>query len=712
MRVLTITEENRAILEAPIRGKLGSSTVISPLAHVSRKTSLLQLSPPRTYNHSDLERTVDKLEATYISMNQISESLEAIVHGTQCAVMSANRLLHRKIAHVYQDLSKAGIQIQQLKSSIGHFKELRKSVKAAASSGNVRTSKFEDLESQWDGLHKRNSAVVEVFFDCVSRFSSHDPGPSIDELQVNFFGSPEYRFESLSSFYPEQYVSEGSITKELFAIAILQSTDSPQTIRYFLEYAETARRWQKVVVFAAFYGELQQTDALRVASSDDLAWSGHRALPSAVHCLLRTLLPFIKFYSSITRISLDLRVGESGQIMAESEKIEVVEDESEVSKSDEVEFLQYMNSIYCKQYVESDVVTYSRHTTNSYKVYVDSEACIESKVVFANGKKQGTNAFLDYLDEIKHYISLRHCANVSEFKGVVLDDTRRHLRSYLKELPMFTSLETLLALANSRSKTIPLLIREFWARQLVQAVVEIHSQGLILGAFDPNSVAIRTDGTAIFQRFRRSGKYIRNHIGLAPPEFRHLYRDSYSSPAIRDELNSQTDIFQLGLVLWQVMEHIPKNIGHSCVRYACTHWPRRTCMASHANPVELPACNDETAAYLCEIIRDCRLPHPQSRISASELAYILSTTPQPDITPAEIQEALMPYLDLETELVDNIYCDECGEITTEIHFHCNICLNNDYDICQACFEKGRHCLVPEHRLIKRARGKNDLYEIS
>ena len=712
MRVLTITEENRAISEAPTRGNLDSSTVIFPLAHISRETPLLQLSPPRTCNHSDLERTVDQLEAAYMSMNQISESLEAIVHGTQYAVMSADRLLHRKVAHVYQDLGKAGIQIQQLKSSIGQFKELRKSVKSVASSGNVRTSKFEDLESRWDGLHKSNSAVVEVFFDCVSRFSSHVPGPSIDELQVNFFESPEYRFESLPSFYPEQYVSEGSISKELFAIAMLQSTDSPQTIRYFLDYAETARRWQRVVVFATFYGERQQTDALRVTSSDDRLWGGLKALPPAVHSLLRTLLPSIEFYSSITRISLDLKVGESGQIMAESERIEVVEDESEVSKPDEMEFLQYMNTICCKQYVESDVVTYSRNNSNSYKVYVDSEACIETKVVFASGKKQGTNAFQDYLAEIKHCISLRRCANVSEFRGVVLDDSRRHLRSYLKELPMFTSLEVLLGLANSRSKTIPLLIRELWARQLVQAVVEIHSQGLILGAFNLHGVAIRADGTAIFHRFRCSEKYMVDRNGWAPPEFRHTYRGSYSSPAIRDELNSQTDIFQLGLVLWQVMEHIPKNIGHYCVRYACTHWPRSTCNAPHANPVELPVCNDETPAYLCEIIRDCRLPHLQSRISASELAYILSTTPQPDLTPAEIQEALMPYLNLGSELISIIYCNECGEVVTGTHFHCNICSNNYYDICQACLEKGCHCLVPEHRLIKRARGKNDLYEIS
>ena len=712
MRVLTLTEENRAILEAPTRENLDASTMISPSAHVSRETPLLQLSSPRIWDTSDLEKTVGGLEATYLSMNQISESLEAIVHGTQYAVISTNRVLQRKIAQVYQDLSKAGVQIQQLKSSIGQFKEIRKSITAAASSGNIRTSKFEDLESQWDGLYENNLAVVEVFFDCVSRFSSQDSGASIDKLQINFFGSPEYRFESLPSFYPEQYVSEGSISNEVFAVAMLPSTDNQQTLRYFLDYAETARRWQRVVIFAALYGERQQIDTLRVSSSADHLWGSPKALPSAIHNLLRILLPFIEFYSSITRISVDLKVGESGQIMAESERIEVIEEESEISKSDEMEFLQYINNIYCKRYVESDVVPYSRINSVSYKVYVDSEACVEKKVLFASGNKQGNNAFLDYLDEIKHYISLRRCAKISEFRGDVLDDTRHHLRSYLKELPMFISVEFLLGLANSRSKTIPLLIRELWARHLVQALNEIHSQGLVLGVFDPDSVGIRADGTAIFHRLAPSEKYLQDEEGRAPPELRNRFRDDHPGSAIREKLNFHTDIFQLGLVLWQLTEHIPRHGGHLCAKSACTHWPRRTCVAPHAIPVELPACSDNTPAYLCDIIRDCRLPDPQSRVSTTELAYILSATPQPDITPAEIQEALIPYISSDIDFYSTVYCDYCLELTTEIHFHCNICSNNNYDICQACFEKGRRCLIPEHRLIKRARGKKDFIDMS
>lgn len=580
------------------------------------------------------------------------------------------------------------------------------------SSSNSGTLKFEDLDSMQKGLDECDSPVIEVFFDCVSRFSSHESGRSIDELEVNFFGSPEYRFESLPSFYPEQYVSGGSINQEVFAVAMLPSANSQQTFRYFLNYAETARRWQRVVVSATFHGDRQQTDTLRVAPSDDHVWAAPKTLPSSIHRLLRTLLPFIKFYSSITQISLDLEVRESDQIRAYSPRIEVIEEESEASKSDEREFLQYIDSVCCQRYVESDIVTYSRIDSTSYKVYVGSQACIENKVVFTSGRKQSDNAFRDYLDEIKHLISLRRCENVTKFRGIVLDDTRRHLRSYLQELPMVTSGEFLLGLASSRSETLPWLIRELWARQLIQAIIGIHSQALIAGIFDLISVGIRADGKAVFRRLQRSEKYLPDSYGRVPLELRNRNQKNHSGSIVRDNLNFQTDIFQLGLVLWLLVEHAPKGVNLFCKKSACTHLPHRTCVATHANPVELPKCHDNVPAYLCDIIRGCRRPDPRSRISTSELAHVLRSTPQPDVTLAEVQQALRPYVGSDSDFDHTVYCDECGKVTTDLHFHCNLCKSGDYDICQACFLKGHRCLVPEHRLVKRARNRYDFIDIS
>ena len=710
MRVLTLAEKNRVVSDARIRNS-DSSTTISPLTHVAHGTPALQLRNPGGCNHSDLDKTVDDMDAAYISMSRISESLRAIVQSTQYAITTADRSLQQKIAQVYQDLSKAGIQLQQLKSSTARFKASRKRTTAAASDSDTTSSKFEHLGSGRYSLDKSQSAIIEVFFDCVSRFSSEDSVPSMDEPQKNFFESPEYRFELLPSFYPEQYVSEGSISQEVIPVAIWPSMDSPRTLRYFLNYAETARRWQRIVVVAAFHGERQQTDSFQVASYSDNLWGTAHVLPSTFHTLLRTLLPFIEFFSSVTQISLDMNVGESGQIMADSPRVEVIEDESETSKSDERDFLQYIDSVCCKKYVESDVITYSRINSTQYRVYVDSQAYCESKVAFASGRKQSKNALLDYLNEIKHMISLRGCANVSGCMGVVLDDTRSHLRGYLKELPMLACVESLLALAKSRSMTIPQSIRELWARQLIQAIVEIHSQTLIAGVFHLSSVGVKADGTAVLHRVQRSEKYVADRSGLAPPELRTRYRKDDSGSAVRGNLNFQTDIFQLGMVLWQLMEHVPNLVGHFCAKSGCPHLPRTTCMATHANPVELPECGNHVPTYLCDIIRDCRLPDPSSRVSTSDLADVLCSTPQPDNTSAEIKQALMPYISLSIDFDGTAYCDVCADVTTGIYFFCGICGSGDFMICPACFEKGHRCLVLGHRLVKRARGKFDYIEI-
>ena len=45
------------------------------------------------------------------------------------------------------------------------------------------------------------------------------------------------------------------------------------------------------------------------------------------------------------------------------------------------------------------------------------------------------------------------------------------------------------------------------------------------------------------------------------------------------------------------------------------------------------------------------------------------------------------------------YCDKCSDSTTEIFWHCIICDDNNYDICQVCKDKGEKCNGP-HDLVK------------
>ena len=49
----------------------------------------------------------------------------------------------------------------------------------------------------------------------------------------------------------------------------------------------------------------------------------------------------------------------------------------------------------------------------------------------------------------------------------------------------------------------------------------------------------------------------------------------------------------------------------------------------------------------------------------------------------------------------SVNCDECDALTTDVHFHCNICNVADFDLCHSCVAQGIHCFEPEHHLAKR-----------
>ena len=50
-----------------------------------------------------------------------------------------------------------------------------------------------------------------------------------------------------------------------------------------------------------------------------------------------------------------------------------------------------------------------------------------------------------------------------------------------------------------------------------------------------------------------------------------------------------------------------------------------------------------------------------------------------------------------------LYCDSCdGTITTlNTFYHCSICRDDDFDLCEACFGNGKTCFDKAHRLVKR-----------
>lgn len=50
----------------------------------------------------------------------------------------------------------------------------------------------------------------------------------------------------------------------------------------------------------------------------------------------------------------------------------------------------------------------------------------------------------------------------------------------------------------------------------------------------------------------------------------------------------------------------------------------------------------------------------------------------------------------------SVYCNECDIAMNNIHFHCSLCEDGDYDLCQSCVANGKLCRGEGHWLIKRS----------
>lgn len=48
-----------------------------------------------------------------------------------------------------------------------------------------------------------------------------------------------------------------------------------------------------------------------------------------------------------------------------------------------------------------------------------------------------------------------------------------------------------------------------------------------------------------------------------------------------------------------------------------------------------------------------------------------------------------------------VCCNSCDQPMADVHYHCSICDNGDYDLCESCVQSGKLCSGDGHWLIKR-----------
>lgn len=275
---------------------------------------------------------------------------------------------------------------------------------------------------------------------------------------------------------------------------------------------------------------------------------------------------------------------------------------------------------------------------------------------------------------------------------------------FLTEAPSDNVFSSIGKLDKSAQPLISWERREKWCKQLVEAVSAVHRQGKVVGSLDrplKNGAGIDSDDNLIlWKNFWTVFPFEGRDIDLAtlPPE----YHRQLPSIGSRVPVVPETDLFQLGLALWQVAANVRLSPGY-CLD-SC-----RTSLSSHTFPVRLPSIGPPVPQYLEQIIGICLSEDPTKRKRAVELLELIPATgakgcearsAQAFTATAENSLRCLTRLSDSLALFPHWWCDLCGKRITSHRYHCRRCAFGDFDLCTNCFTQGRHCSDHSHYLME------------
>jgi hypothetical protein len=178
------------------------------------------------------------------------------------------------------------------------------------------------------------------------------------------------------------------------------------------------------------------------------------------------------------------------------------------------------------------------------------------------------------IDEDLYVLRALHCLEgrpgATPFVSIILDDDNRIINGFLFELPAKGRIFEVIVRAENSGKPVALERREKWCRQIVQGVAEVHAKGFVIGLLGgalKYRVGINGDDNAVlYEFFERIFLYDKATIALLPPEYDRSTLAKGSIAAL-----PQTDIYQLGLVLWRIVANKSSQyISEFCERAGCT----------------------------------------------------------------------------------------------------------------------------------------------
>ncbi|KAL9109592.1 MAG: hypothetical protein Q9227_005772 [Pyrenula ochraceoflavens] len=451
---------------------------------------------------------------------QSLHAITSLVEQTRHAVALQDPSLRDHLARIYREMGENRLQIKRLTQVLGAWRIDWRRRRRKSQAGHISSEDIE-FNASCKTRDYAESCASDIFFDCISRFSDNDSNASMDRLQAKFSGTPDYVLETSSNFFPEVYTTNGiSIGAiDVIAMSCLSFESEGRVCKFFCLYTESPRNCQRVTIYATMLSScLQPTFSDCEVPSGSLF--GRRSISSNLQHQLGEILKANKLFQTVTKLSLTLTEAVSGQLAIHTADDVLTEDTEEAEKIDEKQLLRDIDDMGYPTFVQREVVVLSRNAACAYMVRVRSQTYSEHKLPFAGANLPGSNSIEGFLNDLKRLYALKDCENVLRFVGVVLDDTRKHLKSYLNEMPV-ASLGRVFIKSETHNQYIPWPVREIWAKQIITAVKDIHANGVAIDALgNLNGIGLRPDGSAVLS-CTSIGKQRLNSAGHIPPENRY-----------------------------------------------------------------------------------------------------------------------------------------------------------------------------------------------
>ncbi|KAI1357284.1 hypothetical protein F5Y08DRAFT_179956 [Xylaria arbuscula] len=356
-------------------------------------------------------------------------------------------------------------------------------------------------------------------------------------------------------------------------------------------------------------------------------------------------------------------------------------------------FISHMN---CKFYHERELARlpfYSNRSTSLFKTLVDSRWVCE----FRFGSTKEHIDMLLYV--LKVSLFLRGVPGISPLVGVVVQETGT-VSGFMTELPKKGHLFRHIGNGKPRESWVRL---EKWCIQIIQAVAEVHSKGLVVGSLlDSPICAASVDGNdnaVLSLRFRTHLLNISVSIKKHPPENRAAILQGADVRVL-----PPTDIFHLGQLLWRIInQDFAASFPDGCIAGDTSR------VIDNQTRSPTPRQVEGYPPYILDVIAACCAEDPFKRVPASQL---LEMVPLSNLTSVGADSNSTDEYLMTPEECDEMHhfvvvCDLCGRMSPKHYFGCTTCCVGDFYLCPGCFTSRRHCLDNEHYLHEYIEGETD-----